>query len=191
MTRLTPERLTEIFSATLELVATRGFASTTMDAIAAEAHCSKATLYRQWDTKVGLVVDAMQHLKPDAGPLPDTGSLRGDIHALVDDNMSHVLDSGLLIIAILHAAIQDEELRLALHARMGGDKHPGEMEQLIDRAVDRGEIDARPAVLDYLPLVFLAPIVLRPLIASDRLDAQVMKNYLDATLLPLLGAPAA
>jgi AcrR family transcriptional regulator len=182
MTRLSPERLDEIFRATLELVATRGFSSTTMDAIAEHAHCSKATLYRQWETKVGLVVEDV--------PLPDTGTFRGDLHALVSGGIEHVLDSGQLIIAILHAASQDPELRQALHARMGSDEHRGEVEQLVDRAVARGEIQPDAAALPYLPLVFLAPMVLQPLLADEKLTATVMNDYLDATLIPLLGLRA-
>ncbi|MET0953782.1 MAG: TetR/AcrR family transcriptional regulator [Aeromicrobium sp.] len=189
MTRLSPERLDEIFRATLELVATRGFSSTTMDAIAEHAHCSKATLYRQWETKVGLVVEAMEQLKPDV-PLPDTGTFRGDLHALVSGGIEHVLDSGQLIIAILHAASQDPELRQALHARMGSDEHRGEVEQLVDRAVARGEIQPDAAALPYVTLVFLAPMVLQPLLADEKLTATVMNDYLDATLIPLLGLRA-
>jgi AcrR family transcriptional regulator len=189
MTRLAPERLDEIFRATLDLVATRGFSSTTMDAIAEHAHCSKATLYRQWETKVGLVVEAMEHLKPQV-PLPDTGTFRGDLHALVSGGIQHVLDSGQLIIAILHAASQDPELRHALHARMGGDEHRGEVEQLVDRAVARGEIEPHRAVLPYLPLLFLAPVVLQSLLADEKLSADVMNRYLDTTLIPLLGLRA-
>jgi AcrR family transcriptional regulator len=191
VTRLTPERTSEIHAATLELVATRGFASTTMDAIAEHARCSKATLYRQWETKVGLVVDAMQQLKPPPAPLPDTGTLKGDLHALVEGGITLVLESGVLITAILHAASQDTELREALQSRLAVDDERGEVEQLVDRAIARGEISPDPAVLAYLPLVFIAPMVLQPLLAEHKLDADVMNHYLDTTLLPLLGIPAA
>lgn len=187
MSRLTVEREREIYSATLQLVATRGFASTTMDAIADEAHCSKATLYRQWESKARLVVEAMHTLKPEPATLPDTGTFVGDLHALVEQRFSHVLDAGLLIMAILHAAMQDDELRSALESRFHTADRRGEVEQLVDRAVARGEIVGELDVLTYLPLVFLAPVVLQPLLGDKAPDAAAMNDYLDATLIPLLG----
>ena len=51
-----------------------------MDAVAAEARASKATLYRRWTAKAALVVDAIV-LRKEAlqAPDPTPGSLRGDL----------------------------------------------------------------------------------------------------------------
>jgi AcrR family transcriptional regulator len=54
----------------------------TMDAVAAAARASKATLYRRWNGKVALVIDALLSAKgPHPEHVPDTGSLRGDLLA--------------------------------------------------------------------------------------------------------------
>ena len=51
-----------------------------MDAVAAAARASKATLYRRWNGKVALVIDALISQKAPHD-VPDTGSLRGDLLA--------------------------------------------------------------------------------------------------------------
>jgi AcrR family transcriptional regulator len=52
-----------------------------MDAVAARARSSKATIYRAWPTKPDMVMDALIHHFGDSPTAPDTGSLRGDLLA--------------------------------------------------------------------------------------------------------------
>jgi hypothetical protein len=50
------------------------------------AKAGKATLYRRWPSKAELVVDAvgcMKQVDPDVTKLPDTGTLRGDLVAMI------------------------------------------------------------------------------------------------------------
>lgn len=55
-----------------------------MEGVAARAKTSKAVLYRRWPNRAKLVVAAEAHeLPPLRFELPDTGSLRGDILALL------------------------------------------------------------------------------------------------------------
>src|SRR5262245_189106 len=66
-----------------ELVAV-GYARLTVDGVAARARTSKAVLYRRWPNLPSLVLAAMRHHGPIlSGPMPDTGSLRGDVLALL------------------------------------------------------------------------------------------------------------
>jgi AcrR family transcriptional regulator len=53
--------------------------------IAMRAKAGKATIYRRWPSKAGLVLDAVTRMKRpqvDLDNLPDTGTLRGDLLAL-------------------------------------------------------------------------------------------------------------
>jgi len=76
--RIEGDREQEILTATLEVLADVGYDRLTMDAVAAAAKASKATLYRRWSSKAALVIDAVLAQK---GPtsIPDTGTLRGDL----------------------------------------------------------------------------------------------------------------
>jgi AcrR family transcriptional regulator len=49
-----------ILLATLELLGEAGYDRMTMDAVAARARASKATIYRRWPDKAGLVVAAVR-----------------------------------------------------------------------------------------------------------------------------------
>lgn len=73
-----------ILSAAADLLLTRGLAAVSMDAVAARAGVSKATIYRWWPTKETLALDALyeQLTEPSPEP-PDTGTLRGDLLALL------------------------------------------------------------------------------------------------------------
>ncbi len=78
--RVEGDREDEILDATLALLIELGYDRLTMDAVAKRSHASKATLYRRWETKASLAIDAL--LRAKGAPhveLPDTGSLRGDL----------------------------------------------------------------------------------------------------------------
>src|SRR3954467_1290919 len=76
----------EILDAALEVLAETGYDGMTIDMVAARAKAGKATLYRRWASKSDLVIDAVGCMKKgvyDLDNLPDTGSLRGDLLALI------------------------------------------------------------------------------------------------------------
>src|SRR5580700_3381924 len=70
--------------ATIELLAELGYDRLTIDAVAARARAGKATVYRRWANKAELVADALAQ-RHAAMAVPDTGSVRGDFLALIDD----------------------------------------------------------------------------------------------------------
>src|SRR3954451_13069507 len=82
--RVEGDREVEILDSALEVLAEVGYDRLTMDAVALKAKASKATLYRRWNGKVSLVIDALhhhhRHEDPEGGAI-DTGSLRGDLIA--------------------------------------------------------------------------------------------------------------
>ena len=61
-------------SAAVGLLQDVGFQAMTMEAIAARAAASKATVYRHWPGKAALVMDAFMARVDPAAPFPDTGS---------------------------------------------------------------------------------------------------------------------
>src|ERR1700744_4599906 len=61
-----------------------GFAALTMESIAARAHTGIAVLYRRWPNKGELVLAAIAHFgRAHPVEIPDTGTLRGDLLALL------------------------------------------------------------------------------------------------------------
>lgn len=121
-----------------------GYGALTYEAVAARAETSKPVLYRRWPTKVDLVLAAMQHAGLfERRPLPDTGSLRGDILAALRD--FNVARSGFITVINVYMASINADTGLTpaeLRSRLlGGRVDTGRA--LLERAAARGEIPAR------------------------------------------------
>lgn len=71
-----------ILQATLELLAEVGFERMSIEAIATRAGVGKPTIYRRYSSKEELVADAIETCREEY-VIPDTGSLWGDIDALL------------------------------------------------------------------------------------------------------------
>src|ERR1700752_3473805 len=74
-----------ILAAVLEGLAERGYDQMSMDDVATRARVGKAAIYRRWPSKAAVVADAIAHWRRGLGSVqpPNTGSLRGDIDALI------------------------------------------------------------------------------------------------------------
>ena len=74
-----------VLDSAARLLLERGLDAVSMDELAQHASVSKATIYRWWPTKEALALDALytEWAKDGGLPSPDTGTLRGDLLALL------------------------------------------------------------------------------------------------------------
>src|SRR6201996_1811668 len=85
-----------ILDAALAVLAEQGYENMTIDMVAAHAGMARATVYRRWTTKADLVFEAvsrMSHSDVNLDQLPDTGSLHGDMTAMIvpfDDEQQQI-----------------------------------------------------------------------------------------------------
>lgn len=179
-------RTAEIFAAALAELGEVGYDRTTMDAVARRAGASKATLYRHWPGKPELVVDALQHLRGDsAAQLPDTGSLRGDLRALLGHMSSNVThDQVCMMRGMVSACGQDPELARVFHERMVETKRAAAL-AVLERGRARGEV-AVDADLQLLVDVVPAMLVYRHLVTPYDVDDAYVDRVVDEVWLPLL-----
>ncbi len=186
-----------ILAATLEVLSEVGYDRLTIDAVAAKAKASKATVYRRWSGKAALVVDAVMTTKPkpaaDGEPpcyWPDTGSLRGDLLEGVRHFAEKLSsDEGKLMAAVLTAQMRDPELAQAMRDATYEDKRRS-CRILADRAVARGELQTS-AGADTFVEVLPAIMFNRLLIANEPFDDAFITHVVDDVALPLLGIPKA
>jgi AcrR family transcriptional regulator len=180
--RVEGDRELEILEAALEVLAEVGYDRLTMDAVAAKAKASKATLYRRWTNKVSLVIDALQHSK---GPteVPDTGSLREDLRGLMcAEGGIGDPQSVATFAAVLTAIVRDAEFGAAFREQVVGPKIAAS-QQIWERARERGEIreDADLSLLEPA----LAGIVLhRVFVMGEMPDDKLITRVIDQILLP-------
>src|SRR5271169_754546 len=109
-----------ILSATLDLLASRGLAAMSIEEVAARAGVGKATIYRRWSSKGLLALDAFVASFQEQQPLPDTGTLRGDLIAALTAWVRAVTQTsmGSMLTGLIAEAQHDEELRAAWRDRV-------------------------------------------------------------------------
>ncbi|MBC2869205.1 TetR/AcrR family transcriptional regulator [Streptomyces mexicanus] len=185
--RITPEREAELYEAVLDLLREVGYDALTMDAVAARTRSSKATLYRQWGGKAELVVKAVRHGKPGKAGGIDTGSLRGDLHALVAREDDCVMEQNSALMRGLAMAMHaNPDLRQAFREQLI-EPETGEFQRLLRRAVDRGEIRADCPALDFVVHMLAGGFAVRALIEDQPPTQEFLRSYIDAVVLPALG----
>jgi AcrR family transcriptional regulator len=180
--RVEGDREQEILDATLEVLADVGYDRLTMDAVATRAKASKATLYRRWNNKVSLVIDALCSSKVVA-ELPDTGSLRGDLMG-VFCGMGGLVDqtSVATFASVLTAIARDADFAEAFRREVVGPK-VALSQQVWQRAKERGEV--REGVDLSLLEPALAGIVLhRVFVMGEQPDADLITRVIDQIILP-------
>jgi AcrR family transcriptional regulator len=129
-----------ILAAVVALLPEHGLSGLTIEAVAARAGVGKTTIYRHWETRNDLIVEALRQLRPP-GPPPDTGSLAGDLEAVVDLQRRRLDASALprVMPRILSEASEDPELHAAI-VRTVVQPIRAVLEEFVDRAIARGEL---------------------------------------------------
>jgi AcrR family transcriptional regulator len=185
--RMTPEREGELYEAVLALVRETGYDGLTLDAVAARAHVSKATLYRQWSGKASLVAHALKHTSQPIAQTVDTGSLRGDFAVIVErfDDRRASQDTAIMR-SLMHAAHTTPELMRALREVLIEPERE-DMNRMLRRAVARGEVSPGNPALDYVMHMMVGAFIARDLIDDRPPDQAFVQSYIDAVVLPALG----
>jgi AcrR family transcriptional regulator len=184
-----PERREAICEAVFELLGEVGYDRMSMDAVAARARASKATIYRGWPNKPDLVMEAFEH--KFGGPLEprDTGSLRGDLMALLT-MACQVANSadGDIVTGLMTAATRNPELADVMRRCIYESKQSA-YDTIVDRAVRRGELPDG-ATAELLHEILHAMVLNRTLWHEAPLDEAFATRVVDRVLLPVLRQPA-
>ncbi len=169
-----------ILQAVLDLAAAEGLAAITVDAVAQRAGCGKATIYRRWTSKEAMLLDAWRGL---AAPieLPDTGSLRGDLTAMLGKYTTAETDSvvGRTLPQLIAAARVNPDLEVALNEFIAERRKP--VRVVFDRAAARGEI--RPGLdFELVHDLVTGPAISRLVVRGLRLSARDVEQLVDLIL---------
>jgi AcrR family transcriptional regulator len=176
-----------ILRATQEILAESGYDLLTIEAVALRARAGKATVYRRWPSKAELVVDAVYALRP-ATPVPDTGSLRGDLRAAYE-RIGSIDELGNQVMAGLMTARRRDPDLDRLFREYLWPKDRSEIASMFERAIERGEI-APDLNLDALTVVVAALTGHRLLFAMEPMDERYIDMVVDEVILPLTAANA-
>jgi AcrR family transcriptional regulator len=177
-------RETELLEVTLQLLQQHGYDRLTLDAVAARARASKATVYRRWPSKAELVLAAFIEGCRQTAVHPDTGTLRGDLLQLgrVISQQTHE-QSG-----IIRAVLVEVSRHPALHDAMQAeflDQRKALLHEVLRDAVLRGEIDAA-AISDELWDLLPGYLIFRSIMPNRPPTKQTVEALVDEVLIPSL-----
>lgn len=170
------EDVTEaIRAAVFEELATVGFARMSIEGIARRAGVGKTAVYRRWKSKLALVLDLVSVFAAQGLPAPATGSLHGDVRALLEV-ASHALRhpvASQVIPDLLVEAARNPEIADTIKAALL-DSQQGVAALIVRAAVERGELPAGTDP-DRLLDVVVGPLYWRLVVVRGDLP----KGYVD------------
>ena len=182
----------QILDAALDVLAENGYDGMTIDMVAARAKAGKATVYRRWASKPDLVLDAVACMKSndiDYENLPDTGTLRGDLVAMIKPPSIRDAERKMKVMAgIVSMLARNPELAEA--ARLALVEPRANINRILfQRAIDRGEI---PADVDVERLCLIGPsmVAYRVLMLRRPVDREFLISNIDGVILPAAGVRA-
>lgn len=155
-----------------ELLEEVGYEGLVLTEVAARARVNKTTVYRRWPSKVDLVTDLFLSRTAQQDVGRDTGSLVGDLTALLQDVVCNVNSpAARAVLSALIGGVLDEEARGAREAFWAERYRRGAA--ITERAAERGELprgtDARLLLEDAC-----SPVYYRLLITGETVtDADI------------------
>jgi AcrR family transcriptional regulator len=177
-------RETELLDVTLQLLQEHGYDRLTIDAVAAMARASKATVYRRWPSKAELVLAAFIEGCRQVAVAPGTGTLRGDLLRLGEVICQHARQQTGAIRAVmvemsrypaLHDAMQNQFL----------DQRKALIQEVLHEAVIRGEID-ESVISDELWDLLPGYLIFRSIMPTRPPTEQTVQALVDDVIIPSL-----
>jgi len=184
---LSVELSEQLLSVAVDILAEDGWSRLNSDRVAARAKAGKAGIYRRWPSMPVMVREAVSRF--DLVPMPDdTGSLRGDLLALLERWTRPLDRQERATASIVGAARFDDDLRAALDAAIGRPLTAA-VTGLGQRALHRGEL-SDPARLLLLGSVLEAFWWQRFAASGDgAMELDQVERIVDDVMLPAVGFP--
>lgn len=175
-------RETELLDVTLELLQEHGYDRLTLDAVAARAKASKATVYRRWPSKAELVLAAFIEGVRQVAVHPRTGTLRGDLLQLGEACREQASQQAGTIRAVLVETSRHPALNDALQHQFL-DQRKALIHEVLRDAADRGEIDTA-AISDELWDVLPGYLIFRIVMPSRPPTRETVEALVDEMIIP-------
>ncbi|WP_223359150.1 TetR/AcrR family transcriptional regulator [Leifsonia sp. ZF2019] len=164
-----------ILAATARIFAARGYDHLTIEGVAAEAGVGKQTIYRWWKSKSVLVVDCLVEgvLIPEPLDPPDTGDLRADLEAWLEDvfRLLQRTDGEDLIRSFAAAAAENAEVTRRIRDKLGAGSA---LSARLESAVEAGQLAPTVPMAEFGEML-VGAIILRGLARAEVDDGAVQR----------------
>jgi AcrR family transcriptional regulator len=174
-----------ILTSAARLLEMRTFDEITVDAIAEESRSCKATVYRWWPNKAGVLMEAFREKVKTELPFPDTGDLRADVRQQLR-NFSWVVcgGRGKIFSGFIAGAQSDPDVAEAFREAWIRPRR-AEAKKVFEKYVERGVV--RPEQdLDLAVEILYAPLYYRLLTGYGKITDAYIDELVDTALQGLL-----
>lgn len=172
----------ELLEVTLQLLQENGYDRLTVDAVAATARASKATVYRRWPSKAELVLAAFTEGIRQVAVPPETDTLRGDLVRLGELVCEQIGRQAGTLRAVLVEVSRNPALNEVMQHQFV-DQRKSLMLEILGQAAQRGEIEAA-AVDEDLWDVLPGYLIFRSLVSGRAPTARTVADLVDNVILP-------
>lgn len=170
-----------VLTATLDLLTETGLGELTIDDISRRSGVAKTTIYRHWANRSALVIDACSRMTDGQQAPPDTGSLEGDLRAILAD-IADLLGTARwssILPSIVDAAEHDPEFA-GIHSRIQHG-HAAPLRAALDRAATRGQIPPA-ADRNAIAAALLGPLFYRRWFSREQIDAEFVEMIIRSAI---------
>lgn len=168
-----------VHRAVTDLISERGYGNFTVGDVASRAAVADSSIYRRWGNMETLLTEVANVRLNTQSPMPDTGSLAGDLHAYAANVAREITGADGLAVLRLSLALSSNG-RQGLQARDDFlAERTRQLQSVLIRARERGE--RPPDVLDVLDHV-LAPLYIRVLFGAGHLTQDDVGGLVDRLL---------
>ncbi|WP_405800597.1 TetR/AcrR family transcriptional regulator [Streptomyces sp. NBC_01506] len=170
---------TAVHQAVTDLVGERGYGGFTVGDVAARAGVADSSVYRRWGSLENLLSDVTLARLEERSPMPDTGSLAGDLRAFAANVAREITGpDGLAVLRLTVALTGNGEQGLQARDNFLAER-TRQLRSMLDRAAERGEHP--PDVLDVLDHIS-SPMYIRVLFGAGPLTPEYVDGLVDRLL---------
>jgi AcrR family transcriptional regulator len=170
-----------VLTTTLDLLTEAGLDDLTIDDISRRSGVAKTTIYRHWPNRSALVIDACSRMTDSEEAPPDTGSLEGDVRAILT-KIAELLGTARwssIVPSIVDVAEHDPAFA-DIHSRIQRG-HAAPLRAALDRAALRGEIPSR-ADRGAITAALLGPLFYRRWFSREPIDTTFLDTIIRSTV---------
>jgi len=163
-----------------------GYASFTIEAVAARARTSRPVLYRRWPDRADLAIAAIRHfMHQHPVNTPDTGDVRGDLIALLQQFSKSRAQFAVFFSLQMNEYFSETNTSMADLRQNLSQGSRGQLDEVLARGIDRGEIDRSKLTprIASLPADLLRHEILMTL---KPVPNAVITEFVDDIFLPLV-----
>lgn len=170
----------KVHDATVEVLLEAGLEGFGIPEVAERAGVHKTSIYRRWGDASGLLLDALLSRVGEEVPIPNTGSLRGDLRELVR-KVAEFLESPIGSALVRTTTVEMGSAELSTGRGRYWEQRFSLNRGIFERAIERGEL-AVGTDTDLALEVLIGPLYLRVLVTGEPLEEGFLDGVVETVL---------